>query len=782
MLGRTILLAALLLAAPQASAKDRAQHLAEAANDLGSSKPGSREFGKRALLHLAARGGAEAVVKAVVRLLAHKSPDVRSAALETLELIGREARSARPQIRKLLEDGSAHVRKRALHALTATSAREKADVLAVAGGLKDSDKEVRATAADCLSWWLVSARPAVPLMVAHLRPLRNAPKAFEESHDIVLLLLGRMRAVAAVPVLCELLRHSPHLVSRVSAVALGLIGSKQALPALEAAHKGKDPLLSLCAAAAIGGIDSKRVDWALAKLVTGLGAKSARSRRCAAANLGFLGAKAAPTVPKLIASLGGDSDRGVRSSCARSLGKIGPAAKSAVPALLQALKKGSTEAIRGESALALKDVGVKSKEVVSALRSVLRKGRKEQTGEALAAEEALVALSAKLALDERIRSQPSVTEVVAGVLSSNDDIRFLARSHVYKHPKHQEIVSALVALLSDPKSEKRLGALDGLGSARNPLVLPAVRRVLAQDKDSAVREAAVRTIRYVGVGNDDVAALANALKDPAKGVRDRAGSALHGLGPKAAPAVPVLVEILKAHVTKTRSRASEPAAGFQVFYMFEILKTLGPKAKAAVGPLCSLVSESWNLDSQAALALGRIGSRKALPTLLNALKRKKGRAWLFVHAGLALIDPAHVDGAVSALVACVRTEKYRSLGIRLLGALGSRAASAASVLGGVMASKSAKLGDREDAAMSLGQIGPNAKAAIPDLLEALKLKGEKYWEVRANALEALGKIGVRSKAVLDALWKADAAGEEKARETLYKLGVRKFPKKKPSAD
>src|SRR5450755_1729050 len=56
---------------------------------------------------------------------------------------------------------------------------------------------------------------------------------------------------------------------------------------------------------------------------------------------------------------------------------------------------------------------------------------------------------------------------------------------------------------------------------------------------------------------------------------------------------------------------------------------------------------------------------------------------------------------------------------------------------------------RVDAAAALGAIGPNAKDAVPALLNALKT--DSYFEVRCSAAVSLGQIGARPKVVVPAL-------------------------------
>jgi HEAT repeat protein len=57
---------------------------------------------------------------------------------------------------------------------------------------------------------------------------------------------------------------------------------------------------------------------------------------------------------------------------------------------------------------------------------------------------------------------------------------------------------------------------------------------------------------------------------------------------------------------------------------------------------------------------------------------------------------------------------------------------------------------RQNAALALGQIGPDARAAVPALGEAL---GDSEWAVRRQAALALGHIGVHAHPAIPALQK-----------------------------
>ncbi len=110
----------------------------------------------------------------------------------------------------------------------------------------------------------------------------------------------------------------------------------------------------------------------------------------------------------------------------------------------------------------------------------------------------------------------------------------------------------------------------------------------------------------------------------------------------------------------------------------------------------------------------------------------------------------------------------RKVAAEALGGIGPEAKAAVPAL--IEALKDPEGDVRREAAQTLGQIGPEAKAAVPALSEALK---DTEWEVRSGAGRALGGIGPEAKAAIPALIEAskDEYGRDReaADEALWEI-------------
>lgn len=91
--------------------------------------------------------------------------------------------------------------------------------------------------------------------------------------------------------------------------------------------------------------------------------------------------------------------------------------------------------------------------------------------------------------------------------------------------------------------------------------------------------------------------------------------------------------------------------------------------------------------------------------------------------------------------------------------------------------KSEKAAERAAAARILGELGPKAKDAVPDLQAAL---GDADKDVRRSAARALGDIGAASKPAVSALGKALKDPDAQVRQSAaYALGRIGDPSAKP---
>jgi HEAT repeat protein len=177
---------------------------------------------------------------------------------------------------------------------------------------------------------------------------------------------------AAVRVLVEA-TESGDQKARVAAYdALGLIGpdAEAGIPALLAVARGQDRWERTAALFALGRIRRRSAE-VVPVLAEGLKSADSDDRRAACYALRFHGAQAAPAVPALLELLRHPVDEWDRSSAATTLATIGPpAAAPAVPDLLAMLKSPQPQD-RSGAARALGAIGVTEPRVVRALVGAL---------------------------------------------------------------------------------------------------------------------------------------------------------------------------------------------------------------------------------------------------------------------------------------------------------------------------------------------------------------------------------------------------------------------------
>jgi HEAT repeat protein len=206
-------------------------------------------------------------------------------------------------------------------------------------------------------------------------------------------------------------------------------------------------------------------------------------------------------------------------------------------------------------------------------------------------------------------------------------------------------------LLALAQGEQGYGSLMEVWKDLGPEAQAAVPGLLQalQSPDETMRRCATIVLGHMGpsiLAKEALWALAARLKDGSTAVRRGAARALGNMGPKAAEAVPDLVEALQDIDTDTRVEAASslgnigPAASSAAPHLGRAVKDaeppvsrtaayalgrIGPAAKAAVPDLIvALKHKDQFTRSNAAQALGRIGpvARTVIPELIAALRDK----------------------------------------------------------------------------------------------------------------------------------------------------------------
>jgi HEAT repeat protein len=289
--------------------------------------------------------------------------------------------------------------------------------------------------------------------------------------------------------------------------------------------------------------------------------------------------------------------------------------------------------------------------------------------------------------------------------------------------KAEAPVSALNTLnrkLSDPDPRVRLEAVKTLGKMGTEMQQIAnVLAIKLQDNDVTIRIAAAEALGDIGPSAYlATPQLVKALQDKNTDVRRQAAYALGQIGSKAKGAVPALTKALTDDNLVVRQRAAAA------------LGMIGPEAKSAVPALVRLmqspqegvpVEDSGQLD--AVIAIGDIGpaAKDAIPALMTSIKVGEQHMRLLALRSLAKVAPHD-----QALMTLLKTWlKGNSLPMR-------RAAVGA-----------------------LGELGPDAKQAVPDLIEAAGAKdipnAKDARSLRLAIISALRSIAPASREAENAL-------------------------------
>jgi HEAT repeat protein len=254
--------------------------------------------------------------------------------------------------------------------------------------------------------------------------------------------------------------------------------------------------------------------------------------------------------------------------------------------------------------------------------------------------------------------------------------------------------------------------------------------------------------------------LIKALKDKDLEVRVKAAEALAALGSKAKEAGPALVEVMRSQSSgRDREPKFEAAKALwkvnSALYLDQLqgrdveaqwtavlaLTYIGPSAKDAIPILVTIISDNASSNRpHALLALPYLDpdTKLALPLLTEALHDRQGQyARQMAAQGLEKMG-AKAKPAVQDLRDALDDEDIlvRVYAARAIWAVDRQSASALAVLRTALKDNSGRGGDYY-AVDALNLMGADAKPAVPDLLEAYKIKAK---NVRDRIEAALKKI------------------------------------------
>jgi HEAT repeat protein len=339
-------------------------------------------------------------------------------------------------------------------------------------------------------------------------------------------------------------------------------------------------------------------------------------------------------------------------------------------------------------------------------------------------------------------------------------------------------VPALVDALKEEKKAREAARVLGLMGPRGAAGAPALIETLKKPRGFAgLREEAAAALGRIGTPVEDIVpVLVAALKDDNAMVRQRAAESLGWIGPPARAAVPALVAALKDEKPEVAGMACLAVA------------RLGDAG--VTRPLLEVFQSGRSLVADAAgRALWQMGpaSKAVLPALI-ALLKEPPKETERVRTLLVWLGPL----AVPSLAAALKDEEpaIRQAAADTLGQLGPVAREAVPALAGTLEDKTSSVAlaaalalpridptrardalphltdslDHAAAADALADMGPDARAAVPALLAALK---HREGAVRSAAVHALACIGSAAvPALIDALKGPDRDTASRAADAL----------------
>lgn len=198
---------------------------------------------------------------------------------------------------------------------------------------------------------------------------------------------------------------------------------------------------------------------------------------------------------------------------------------------------------------------------------------------------------------------------------------------------------------------------------------------------------------------------------------------LGAIGPPAAPAVPVLVELLQDPDHQVRSVAALA------------LGQIGPTAKQAVTPLITLVNSREKLPAIKALGYLRGEAKEAVPVLIPNLKDPELDVRWTTAKALDHIGP-DAKAALPALAELLKDSEpqTRSVAAEAIWAIGADPA-VVPALAAIVQDPEAEV--QAYALRALHDLGPAAKEAVPSLKQAYKSDDPRIREAVGKALKQI---------------------------------------------
>jgi HEAT repeat protein len=607
-----------------------------------------------------------AAVPALKDTLGHKDASMRQAAAEALGRLGPRAKDATPALKERLKDDDVLTRVRSAQALWQIERQDDVAIRALGDAMKNKDVTVRRAASLVLVQMEHRPKEALPILTAGMKdddPLTRVQCA-QAVWDT------NRKTDEVMPVFVAVLKnpkdHPPALGATLAALnRLGPEAKAAVSPLVEIlktpnfnfyVYNVPDTLSAIGAAAVPALTDLLENKETPPNLLPSIIQALARA--------GPDGA------PELVKALSHDNQM-VRAQALGQLGQMGPAGKAAVPKLAE-LAKGGEANVRLQALSALWQIGPDARPAVPALVENLK--------------------------------DPNAAVVNQTLLALR-----------YIQPDPKTVIPALQDLLKSNNAVQRATAADLIITLdpTNKTVLPLLIELLG---DKQVGVMAVGSLRRLGPdAKEAVPELVKLLKAPPNPYgRNQVLLTLAQIGPDAKDAIPDVLDVLKTDKDIGNRNAALLA--------LKAMKAASPENLAAV---IAVVEEkglpSWPQYTALDL-LGEWGkeSKEATAALLEALINSNPQCRLYAADALLKVDPD------------LARKKAPPLLEKLLSQLPPIRAQAATALIRLDPDNRAAWdsvretlrdpGESSRMAMidALGQMGADARKALPDIREALK--------------------------------------------------------------
>lgn len=446
--------------------------------------------------------------------------------------------------------------------------------------------------------------------------------------------------------------------------------------------------------------------------------------------------------------------------------------REAVAALWRATGKGTEKMIRVATDLYLEAIDADDMDYFSTLLAKFE-GRGDGGEDAAPASLAELLASARspeldsyghaAALDELMDHEPKPSDLPlleASLLAPECEIRVTAAHALGKlGPSGVQSSPRLLPALSDSALPVRVFAAHALWKlgVESDKALAALGRdlpALKMEKEGRLLEAAMEGL--VALSLNDPAALRELLTQPL--TLPHSYQALERLGPGAAPALPLLMQVLE----DPGSRDPD-----EVHRVYQVLGSIGIAARTVAAQLRRTASARGSRDDNLAAVLRCLSEIDDSPETLFLLERslddRDARVRDAASEGL-LRQAAGAEVLIPALVSRLRRNRSAIVASVALSRIGAAAVPA---LTAALEDPGADLGTW--AAWTLGGMGSSAAGAVPALARGLE-RGSDL--VRAAAAEALGRIGSAAMPALPALEKlAKASSSEDPRNIVRRRAI-----------